>query len=123
MAVVLINVDELFINIVLKVKTILTPVNLMKSCLKIEKELGRIRKRKNEPRICDIDIIDYDQKVIKSKKIINLSLPHPKMHHRCFVLLPLYDLTKTWIHPIKKQNIKKLIDSLDIKDLVSIKQI
>ena len=91
-----------FVNIVLKTKTSLSPKDLMKKCLYIEKELGRLRNKKNEPRTCDIDIIDYDKKIIKDKKNQNLTIPHPKMHKRNFVLLPLFEIAKTWIHPLKK---------------------
>ena len=54
-----------FVNIVLKIKTFLSPKELMQKCLYIEKELGRLRNKKNEPRTCDIDIIDYDKKIVK----------------------------------------------------------
>ena len=110
-----------FVNIVLKIKTSLSPQNLMKKCLYIEKELGRTRNKKNEPRTCDIDIIDYDKKIVKVTKSQNLTIPHPKMHKRNFVLLPLYEITKTWFHPVKKVNIKDLISALDIEDLKTIK--
>jgi len=112
-----------FINIVLKIKTFLSPVDLMKKCLHIEKELGRLRNKKNEPRTCDIDIIDYDKRIIKSAKSQNLTIPHPKMHKRNFVLLPLFEIAKTWIHPLKKVSIKDLINALDADDLRTIKLI
>ena len=95
----------------------------MKRCLNIEKELGRIRGKKNEPRTCDIDIIDYDQKVIKARKSQSLTIPHPKMHKRSFVLLPLFEIAKKWIHPAKKVGIKDLIKALDAEDLRTIKLI
>ena len=112
-----------FVNVVLKVKTNLSPKKLMQKCLQIEKELGRIRKLKNEPRICDIDIIDYNRKILSNIKKTKLFLPHPKMHKRIFILLPLYEIAKTWIHPVKKKTIKNLINSLDIEDLRAIKLI
>ena len=112
-----------FVNAVLKVKTNLSPKKLMQKCLQIEKELGRIRKLKNEPRICDIDIIDYNRKILSNIKKTKLFLPHPKMHKRIFILLPLYEIAKTWIHPVKKKTIKNLINSLDIEDLRAIKLI
>ena len=93
----------------------------MKECLLIENELGRIRNKKYEPRTCDIDIIDYDGKIIRKANDQNLTLPHPKMHRRNFVLLPLFEIAKTWIHPIKKVGIKELVNSLETKDLRTIK--
>ena len=115
--------DPKFINIVLKIRTFFSPYELLKICNIIEKELGRKISSKNEPRTCDIDIIDYDQKIIRNNNNQNLTLPHPKMHVRTFVLLPLFEITQKWMHPEKKIEIKKLIDSLNIKDLRTIKQI
>ena len=115
--------DPKFINIVVKIRTFLSPYELLKTCNIIEKELGRKISNKNEPRTCDIDIIDYDQKIIRNNNNQNLTLPHPKMHVRTFVLLPLFEITQKWMHPKKKIEIKKLINSLNIKDLRTIKQI
>ena len=112
-----------FLNTVLKIETQLSPKTLMKKCLNIEKELGRTRNKKNEPRTCDIDIIDYDEKIIKNTKNQSLIIPHPRMHKRNFVLLPLFEISKTWIHPIKKTSIKELVNLLKTKDLKSIKLI
>ena len=109
-----------FNNVVIKIKTFLSPETLMKKCLDVEKSLGRKRLKKNDPRTCDIDIIDYDNKIINKK---NLTLPHPEMHNRNFVLLPFFEINKSWNHPIKKINIKKLIKSIKTEDLISIKYI
>ena len=109
-----------FLNIVIKVETNLSAIQLLKICNLIERKLGRIRSKKNDPRSCDIDIIDYDQKIIKEAK---LTLPHPRMNKRNFVLLPLFEISKSWKHPKLKINIVKLINSLSIKDLRSIKQL
>ena len=110
-----------FINSVLKIKTYLSAIKLMQKCLDIEKELGRTRNKKNDPRICDIDIIDYEGKIIKNIKKNDLILPHPEMHKRNFVLLPLFEISKTWIHPIKKVSIKELLNSLNTDELRTIK--
>ena len=109
-----------FINLVLKISTNLSAFQLLKICNLTEKKLGRLRSKKNDPRFCDIDIIDYDQKIIKMN---NLILPHPRMSKRSFVLLPLFQLCKSWKHPESKINIVKLLNSLPLKDLRSIKQI
>ena len=77
-----------YINIILKVKTSLLPIQLLKICNLIELKLGRIRSKKNAPRTCDIDIIDYNKKVFNEKNN-QLILPHPRMNKRNFVLLPL----------------------------------
>ena len=108
-----------FLNIILEIKTEILPNKLLEKCKKIEVELGRKKMRKNSPRECDIDIIDYKNKQLRG----DLILPHPRMHKRNFVLFPLFELNKDWKHPILKQNIKKLISSLPDKDIRSIKQI
>ena len=111
-----------FINIIIKIKTKLSPLNLLKICHSIESSLGRKRSKKNAPRTCDIDIIDYNQEIL-NKKSSKLVLPHPRMSKRNFVLLPLFEVDKSWKHPKFMINIVNLINSLPIKDLRSIKQI
>jgi len=111
-----------YVNIVIKIKTSLEPLELLKTCNLIELKLGRVRLKKNAPRTCDIDIIDYDKKILKEKKN-KLILPHPRMIERNFVLLPLFEVDKSWKHPKSKINIVNLINSLPVKDLRSIKQI
>ena len=112
-----------FINIVLMIKTTLPPLKLLLKCIEIEKELGRQRIKKNEPRTCDIDIIDYSAQIINHFNGENLVLPHPRMHDRNFVLLPLFEISSNWIHPLKKMSIKELIKSTKIEDLRTIKLI
>ena len=111
-----------YINIIIKIKTTLVPIELLRICNLIELKLGRVRSKKNAPRTCDIDIIDYNKKILKEKNS-KLILPHPRMDKRNFVLLPLFEVDKSWKHPKSKINIVNLIDSLPVKDLRSIKQI
>ena len=108
-----------FLNIVLKISSFLKPLDLLKICKKIETKLGRKKAPKNSPRECDIDIIDYNYKKSENK----ILLPHPKMHTRNFVLMPLFEINKNWRHPVTKLHIKKLILSLPKIDITSIKQI
>ncbi len=109
-----------FLNIVIKVSTNLSPFKLMKICKEIEISLGRKKSSiKNSPRECDIDIIDYKKRQINNQIV----LPHPRMHTRNFVLIPLFEINRDWIHPISKQHIKKLIFSLSNRDIRYIKQI
>ena len=108
-----------FLNIVLEVTTNLRPHKLLNKCKEIEVKLGRNKSVKNSPRTCDIDIIDYNK-----RKITNgIILPHPRIQSRNFVLLPLFEINKDWIHPISKHSIKRLILSLSNRDIRSIKQI
>ena len=108
-----------FLNIVLKIRTNIAPLNLLKICKEIEYSLGRRNSLKNSPRECDIDLLDYDRKIMQR----GIKLPHPRMHKRNFVLFPLFELDKNWLHPITKHNIKSLIFNLSKKDISSIKQI
>jgi 2-amino-4-hydroxy-6-hydroxymethyldihydropteridine diphosphokinase len=111
-----------YINIIIQIKTSLTPHELLKVCNVVEHKLGRVRTRKNAPRTCDIDIIDFEKKILNANSS-KLILPHPRMSKRNFVLLPLFELNKSWKHPKSKINIVNLINSLPVKDLRSIKQI
>ncbi len=108
-----------FLNIVLKARTVLSIKDLYKICKKIERALGRKISYKNSPRECDIDIIDYG----KMKTFKDIVLPHPRMHQRNFVLLPLFEINKNWKHPKTKEHIKKLIFLLPKSDIRSIKKI
>ena len=108
-----------FINIIIKATCKHKPLEMINICKIIETKLGRKKSPKNSPRVCDIDIIDFDGLVLKDK----ISLPHERMHERNFVLFPLFEIEKEWVHPIKKVSIKKLIFSLPNKDIRSIKQI
>ena len=108
-----------FLNIIISISTNFSPNKLLTIFKKIEVQLGRKKGKKNSPRVCDIDIIAFKNKVSEGK----LFIPHEKMHKRNFVLIPLYELNKNWIHPKYKIDIKNLIFSLPIKDIRSIKQI
>ena len=102
--------DPKFINICIKLKTELEPSVLLGKIKEIEVKLGRIRLNKNEPRTCDIDIIDYDGKIIDNE---NLTVPHPKSHIRNFVIYPLKEIEPEWEHPIYKKKIDKFFTELD----------
>ena len=101
-----------FLNIGLEIKCSYAPKILIKKFNKIEKKLQRTRGIKNQPRTCDIDLIDYDGKVLSSKEVI---IPHPKAHLRNFVLFPIKEITPTWIHPILNKRIDFLIKKLSFK--------
>ena len=75
----------------------------------IEKKIGRVKSKKNDPRVCDIDIIDFNG-LIKKNKV--LKLPHPRSHSRNFVLYPIKEIDPRWIHPIFKKNVDFLINQL-----------
>ena len=97
-----------FYNIALILESDLSPLDLLRETQRIEKELGRTAKTTTEyaDRVIDIDIIDYDNQIIKisQQSTVNslLTLPHPLMHLRNFVLYPLADIAPEWVHPILK---------------------
>tara|TARA_B110000444_G_C18777592_1_gene565754 strand:- start:370 stop:882 length:513 start_codon:yes stop_codon:yes gene_type:complete len=101
-----------FLNIGIEIKSNYSPESLIKKFNKIEKKLQRIRGIKNQPRTCDIDLIDHNGKICKSK---NLTIPHPRAHSRNFVLFPIRDLSPTWTHPILNKRIDFLIKKLSLK--------
>ena len=79
----------------------------------IEEKLERKRNKKNEPRTCDIDIIDYMGKIVNFEHDkFKLNIPHKNMTERNFVLYPLKEISPSWIHPISKKNIDVLIKNL-----------
>ena len=93
-----------FYNICIKVTTYLAPEILIKSLLEIENELGRVRSSKlgYQNRNIDIDILLFDDEIIISK---TLTVPHPKMLQRKFVMIPLAEIAPSVIHPVTKQQI------------------
>ena len=111
-----------YLNIVIEANTNLD-VNSLYILIKIiEKKLGRKKTKKNYPRPCDIDILDYNGKV----QSINLNdekikIPHANLHKRNFVLIPLLEISKNWIHPSYNQNIAKLLSNINNNDLRTIK--
>ena len=110
-----------FLNIILKLECNYNPQELLKICKNIESQLGRKKTKKNAPRTCDLDIIDFNNLV--SRKNDKINLPHKMMHKRNFVLFPLFEIQKNWIHPDKKIDLKTLISLLPDRDIRSIKKI
>ena len=104
------NSDPKFINLCVKFESNLKAIELLNEIKKIEKKLGRIRIKKNEPRTCDIDIIDYNGKIIKNDE---LETPHPRLHLRNFVIYPLKEIEPNWFHPIFNKNIDSFFQELD----------
>ena len=111
-----------FINSILLVETKLNVAELFFKIKKIEKKLGRTKSKRNHPRICDIDIIDFNGEIIH-RKIGNykLNTPHKRMHYRNFVLFPLFELNKDWVHPKLNKNIVILMSNLTSDQLLGIK--
>jgi 2-amino-4-hydroxy-6-hydroxymethyldihydropteridine diphosphokinase len=102
-----------FLNLVIELKTALDAKNLWKITSSTETELGRQRDIKWGPRTIDIDILLVDQQVIDTA---DLTLPHPRMADRAFVLLPLADLAGELVHPVTRQTVSEMANRVEGKD-------
>jgi 2-amino-4-hydroxy-6-hydroxymethyldihydropteridine diphosphokinase len=98
-----------FMNCVAALETSQTPQQLMTSLLGIEQEMGRTRVRKKGPRTIDIDILLFDNEQIVSQE---LTIPHPAMQQRRFVLEPLAELAPEGVHPVLQKTIRELLAAL-----------
>lgn len=98
-----------YLNAVVEVETSLSPHDLMQRLLAIEKRLGRVRKKKNAPRVIDLDLLFYGHKRIKAP---GLTVPHPRLHQRFFVLKPLSDLAPDFRHPVLKKTVAQMLRDL-----------
>ena len=111
-----------YVNSVILVKTSFSPIKLFNIIKSIEIKIGRKKAIKNHPRVCDIDIIDFNGRIIKKKVGNNeINIPHERMHSRNFVLLPLFEINKDWFHPKLCKNIVFLLSNLTSEQLLGIK--
>ena len=105
-----------FLNQVIVVETSLTAMEAMKTILSIEQKMGRVRTKKNAPRLIDIDILFYNKEIHSDKM---LSVPHPLLQERRFVLVPLNELSPNLIHPVLRKTTHRLLtectDPLPVK--------
>jgi 2-amino-4-hydroxy-6-hydroxymethyldihydropteridine diphosphokinase len=101
--------QDWYVNGAVAVETALAPDVLLRSFLSIEADMGRVRRRKWESRIIDIDILLYGNEIIEAGELM---IPHPLMHQRRFVLMPLGDLNPGLIHPVLKKSIAELMEDL-----------
>ncbi|MGO8918983.1 MAG: 2-amino-4-hydroxy-6-hydroxymethyldihydropteridine diphosphokinase, partial [Stellaceae bacterium] len=97
-----------YVNGVAAVATRLGPVEMLALLHQIEARFGRTRRRRNEPRPLDLDLLDYDGLVRAAAPV----LPHPRLHQRAFVLLPLQDVAPGWRHPVSGAGLAELISLL-----------
>ncbi len=95
-----------FLNCVLKLNTTIEPLNLLIKLKNIEKNMGREKSKRWNPRIIDIDILLYNDLIMDSPK---LKIPHPDLLNRDFVIKPLLELDESIVHPVKNKKISELV--------------
>lgn len=110
------NQDQ-FLNMVIEVNTSLNPFELLSLCLEIEKHLGRKRDIRWGPRTIDLDILLYNQENIKSEK---LTVPHPRMHERAFVLIPLLEIASNIKLPTMEIPLHAILEDISDREGVRI---
>jgi 2-amino-4-hydroxy-6-hydroxymethyldihydropteridine diphosphokinase len=98
-----------FVNAVLLAHTALSPEETLAQLHAIESQFGRTRNVRNEARVLDIDLLDYGGEVIDEP---SLTLPHPRLHQRAFVLMPLRDILPEWTHPKTGDDVTAMISAL-----------
>ena len=106
-----------FFNCIIFANTTLVELDVLKKLHEIEYLLGRERKLINEARVIDLDLIDYENKIVKSREII---VPHPRAHLRRFVMEPLAELDENWVHPIFNQNVNEILKKLNNQDVKAV---
>lgn len=112
------NSEHWFVNAVIQISTVFTPVELLNECKKIENLLGRkVDSSKNgyEDRNIDIDILFYDSLILNQEKLV---IPHPLCHKRAFTLVPMLEIAENYVHPLLGKSIEQLYDELEVPESV-----
>lgn len=94
-----------FLNQVIVLVSDLTPMEVLEVCLTVEEDLGRVRKERWHERIIDIDVLFYNDELIKTE---NLLIPHPYIQDRNFILYPLVEVIPDFLHPVLKKTLREL---------------
>jgi 2-amino-4-hydroxy-6-hydroxymethyldihydropteridine diphosphokinase len=100
-----------FLNQVIKANTYLDPEPLLKHLKRLEVALGRKESFPNGPRLIDMDILFYDDLVLEKPSLV---LPHPRLHERGFVLLPLLEIAPNLVHPVHKKSVREMAEMCDM---------
>lgn len=103
-----------FLNQAIKAKTYLDPEPLLKHLKRLEVALGRKESFVNGPRLIDMDILFYDDLVLNKPALV---IPHPRLHERGFVLLPLMDIAPELVHPVHKKTVRELAAQCNLEGI------
>jgi len=95
-----------YLNLAAMLTTTLSPLNLLEALVSIENKMGRVRDIKFGPRVIDLDILFFGKQIINSKA---LTIPHPLLYDRLFVLKPLNEIAGEFICPVKQKTITELL--------------
>ncbi len=126
-----------FVNGAVMVQTSLAPSDVLSALHRIEAAMGRTRENRWEPRLCDLDLIAYDDLILpdlatfkqwkaldlasqKTKTPDQLVLPHPRIQDRSFVLVPLHDIAPDWVHPVTGITVSEMLAAIPTADLAEI---
>lgn len=129
-----------FVNGAVMVETKLSPERVLAALHSIEAAMGRTRENRWEPRLCDLDLIAYDDIVLPDLKTFKhwesldltsqqsqtpetLIIPHPRLQDRSFVLVPLNDIAPDWVHPVSGITVSEMLAALPAEDLAEISEI
>lgn len=108
-----------FLNQVIQAQTYLEPEPLLKHIKRLEVALGRQASFPNGPRLIDIDLLLYDDRVLNTP---TLTIPHPRMHERGFVLLPMMDIAPDLIHPVTKKSVGEMLAACNLAGIQQISE-
>jgi 2-amino-4-hydroxy-6-hydroxymethyldihydropteridine diphosphokinase len=104
-----------FLNMVVKAETSLEPEPLLKYLKQLEVELGREQNFRWGPRLIDLDILFYDDLVLDSPPLV---IPHPRLHERAFVLVPLMDVAPDLVHPVFQRRVSDFLAEMDTQGIL-----
>ena len=106
--------QDAFLIQVVKVTTYLEPEPLLRHLKRMETALGRVPNFQNGPRVIDIDILFFDKMIINTPPLV---VPHPRLHERAFVLVPLAEIEPDFVHPILQRPINKILEDVDRSEI------